>query len=210
MEENLGLCHLCARRFMGRGVEYDDLFQAGCMGLIKAAENFDGARGVKFSTYAVPVILGEIRRLFRDGGAVRISRGMRELSKQAREAEEELRQENGAGPSVTAIAERLGVSVEKAALALGASRTPLSLTGEEDGEQLEIPVEAPEEKMTERMTLYQVLQSLEERDKKLIEYRYFQSKTQQETADLLGMTQVQVSRREKKLLLYMRGAFEEN
>lgn len=210
MEENLGLCHLCARRFMGRGVEYDDLFQAGCVGLIKAAENFDGARGVKFSTYAVPVILGEIRRLFRDGGAVRISRGMRELSKQAREAEEELRQENGAGPSVTAIAERLGVSVEKAALALGASRTPLSLTGEEDGEQLEIPVEAPEEKMTERMTLYQVLQSLEERDKKLIEYRYFQSKTQQETADLLGMTQVQVSRREKKLLLYMRGAFEEN
>lgn len=210
MEENLGLCHLCARRFMGRGVEYDDLFQAGCVGLIKAAENFDGARGVKFSTYAVPVILGEIRRLFRDGGAVRISRGMRELSKQAREAEEELRQENGAGPSVTAIAERLGISVEKAALALGASRTPLSLTGEEDGEQLEIPVEAPEEKMTERMTLYQVLQSLEERDKKLIEYRYFQSKTQQETADLLGMTQVQVSRREKKLLLYMRGAFEEN
>lgn len=195
---------------MGRGVEYDDLFQAGCVGLIKAVENFDGARGVKFSTYAVPVILGEIRRLFRDGGAVRISRGMRELSKQAREAEEELRQENGAGPSVTAIAERLGVSVEKAALALGASRTPLSLTGEEDGEQLEIPVEAPEEKMTERMTLYQVLQSLEERDKKLIEYRYFQSKTQQETADLLGMTQVQVSRREKKLLLYMRGAFEEN
>lgn len=210
MEENLGLCHLCARRFMGRGVEYDDLFQAGCVGLIKAAENFDGARGVKFSTYAVPVILGEIRRLFRDGGAVRISRGMRELSKQAREAEEELRQENGAAPSVTDIAERLGVSVEKAALALGASRTPLSLTGEEDGEQLEIPVEAPEEKMTERMTLYQVLQSLEERDKKLIEYRYFQSKTQQETADLLGMTQVQVSRREKKLLLYMRGAFEEN
>lgn len=210
MEENLGLCHLCARRFMGRGVEYDDLFQAGCVGLIKAAENFDGARGVKFSTYAVPVILGEIRRLFRDGGAIRISRGMRELSKQAREAEEELRQENGAGPSVTAIAERLGVSVEKAALALGASRTPLSLTGEEDGEQLEIPVEAPEEKMTERMTLYQVLQSLEERDKELIEYRYFQSKTQQETADLLGMTQVQVSRREKKLLLYMRGAFEEN
>lgn len=195
---------------MGRGVEYDDLFQAGCVGLIKAAENFDGTRGVKFSTYAVPVILGEIRRLFRDGGAVRISRGMRELSKQAREAEEELRQENGAGPSVTAIAERLGVSVEKAALALGASRTPLSLTGEEDGEQLEIPVEAPEEKMTERMTLYQVLQSLEERDKKLIEYRYFQSKTQQETADLLGMTQVQVSRREKKLLLYMRDAFEEN
>ena len=80
MEENLGLAHLCARRFLGRGVEYDDLFQAGCVGLVKAAENFDTARGVKFSTYAVPVILGEVRRLFRDGGALRVSRGMRDLA----------------------------------------------------------------------------------------------------------------------------------
>ena len=84
VEENLGLVHLCARRFLGRGVEYDDLYQAGCVGLVKAAENFDTDRGVKFSTYAVPVILGEVRRLFRDGGAVRVSRGLRDLSRKAK------------------------------------------------------------------------------------------------------------------------------
>ncbi len=98
--------------------------------------------------------------------------------------------------------------MEKAALALGVSQTPMSLTGGETGEELEIPVEAPEERMTERLTLYQIIQTLEERDRLLITYRYFQGKTQTETAALLGMTQVQVSRREKKLLAYMRAAFD--
>lgn len=206
VEENIGLVRLCAHRFLGRGVEYDDLFQAGCIGLIKAAEHFDPSRGVRFSTYAVPGILGEVRRLFRDGGPVRVSRGIRDLAKQVRETGELLREETGDSPTVGEIAARLGVPVEKAALALGASQAPVSLTMEEDGE-LEIPVEAPEEQVTERMTLYEILRTLEERDRKLIEYRYFQSKTQTETAALLGMTQVQVSRREKKLLLYMREAF---
>lgn len=214
VEENLGLVHLCAKRFSvsraaGKDLEYDDLFQAGCVGLIKAAENFDESRGVKFSTYAVPVILGEIRRLFRDGGAVRISRGMRDLGKRARAEEQQLRQETGANPTVAEIAARMGVTPEKAALALGVSRAPISLTGGEEGEEIEIPVEAPEEKMTERMTLYEILSTLEDRDKKLIQYRYFQGKTQTVTAGLLGMTQVQVSRREKKLLLYMRSVFNE-
>ncbi len=210
--ENVGLVHLCAKRFTvsrfsGKGIEYDDLFQAGCVGLVKAAEGFDAQRGVKFSTYAVPVILGEIRRLFREGGAVRVSRGMQDLGKRARQAEAALREETGRTPTVAEIAERLATTQEKAALALGASRAPLSLTGGEDGEQLEIPVEAPEEKMTERLTLYEILRTLDSRDRQLIEYRYFQGKTQTVTAALLGMTQVQVSRREKKLLLYMRSEF---
>lgn len=214
IEENLGLVHLCAKRFslagaQGKSLEYDDLFQAGCVGLIKAAENFDRERGVKFSTYAVPVILGEIRRLFRDGGAIRISRGMRELGKRARAEEQQLQEEKGMNPTVAEVAQRMGVSPEKAALALGVSRTPVSLTGGEEGEEIEIPVEAPEEKMTERMTLYEILATLDDRDKKLIQYRYFQGMTQSVTAGLLNMTQVQVSRREKKLLLYMRTAFEE-
>lgn len=208
VEENMGLVHLCARRFQGKGVEYDDLFQAGCVGLIKAVENFDVSRGVKFSTYAVPVILGEVRRLFRDGGAMRISRGMRELGKKAREEADALREEIGISPNVNQVAERLGVTPEKAAQALGVSRIPISLTGGEEGEEIEIPVEAPEEKMTERMTLYEIIRTLEERDRKLITLRYFQNKTQTETAALLGMTQVQVSRREKKLLLAMRAAFD--
>ena len=205
----MGLVHLCARRFLGRGMEYDDLFQAGCVGLIKAAENFDTSRGVKFSTYAVPVILGEVRRLFRDGGALRVSRGLRDLGRRAAEEAGRLRQETGKSPSVVQIAQRLGVSPEKAALALGVSQAPLSLTDQEEGGELDIPVEAPEERMTERLTLYQILRTLEERDRKLIQYRYFQGKTQTETAALLGMTQVQVSRREKKLLAYMRGAFDQ-
>lgn len=203
VEENMGLVHLCARRFSGKGVEYEDLFQAGCVGLIKAAEHFDWERGVKFSTYAVPVILGEIRLLFRVGRPVRISRGMQELGKKAREAEEAFREKEGTSPTVAQVAKLLSVPVEKAALALGVSQAPVSLSGDESGE-LEIPVEAPEEKMTERLTLYELLHTLEERDKKLLEYRYFQGKTQTVTAGLLGMTQVQVSRREKKLLLYLR------
>lgn len=208
VEGNLGLAHLCARRFQGRGVEYEDLFQAACLGLIKAAANFDEGRGVRFSTYAVPVILGEVRRLFRDGGALRVSRGLRELGKKAQQAAEELQAKQGFSPSVKEIADKLGVTPEKAALALGACRAPVSLTGDDDGSQLEIPVEAPEEKMAEQMTLHSILQSMEERDQKLIAYRYYKGKTQTETARLLGMTQVQVSRREKKLLLYMRQMFD--
>lgn len=206
--ENIGLVHLCARRFMGRGVEYDDLFQAGCVGLVKAAEHFDAGRGLKFSTYAVPVILGEIRRLFRDGGAVRVSRGLRELAQKVREAEERLRDSMGRAPTVDELAQALEITPEKAALALGALRQPISLTGGEEGEQLEIPVEAPEEKMTEHMTLRGIIDGLEERDRKLIYYRYYKGMTQTQAAGLLGMTQVQVSRREKKILAYMRQEFE--
>ena len=206
IEENLGLVHLCARRFSGKGVEYEDLFQAGCVGLVKAAENFDSARGVKFSTYAVPVILGEVRLLFREGRALRVSRTMQELGRQAREQENAFREETGHDPTVTELAERMELSPEKAALALGVSKAPMSLSAGE--EELEIPVEAPEERVTERMTLYSLLHTLEDRDRKLIEYRYFQGKTQTVTAGLLGMTQVQVSRREKKLLLYLRQEME--
>lgn len=209
VEENIGLVHLCARRFTGKGVEYDDLFQAGCVGLVKAVENFDPTRGVKFSTYAVPVILGEVRRLFRDGGALRVSRGLRELALRVKEAAARLREELGRDPTVDEIALRLEISPEKAALALGAGRQPVSLTDGEEGGQIEIPVEAPEERMTERLALQEILAGMEERDRQLILYRYFRGMTQTETAGRLGMTQVQVSRREKKLLAEMRRRFEE-
>lgn len=202
IEENLGLVHLCAKRFSGKGVEYEDLFQAGCVGLVKAAENFDSTRGVKFSTYAVPVILGEVRLLFREGRALRVSRTMQELGRQAREQENAFREETGRDPTVQELSERLDLSPEKTALALGVSKAPVSLSAGE--EELEIPVDAPEEQVTERMTLHTLLLTLEERDRKLLMYRYFQGKTQTVTAGLLGMTQVQVSRREKKLLLYLR------
>ena len=169
IEQNLGLVHSCAGRFRGRGIEYDDLYSAGCMGLVKAYDGFDESRGVCFSTYAVPVILGEVRRLFRDGGALRVSRGMRDLGRKAQETADQLRQETGKAPGVAQVAQRLGVPVEKAALALGVGQAPLSLTGPEDGGEVDVPVEAPEERMTERLTLYQILQTLEERDRKLIQ-----------------------------------------
>ncbi len=205
--ENMGLVHLCARRFVGRGIDYEDMVQAGSLGLVKAARNFDPGRGLRFSTYAVPVILGEIRRLFRDGGAMRVSRGLRELAQQAQRISEGLEAGLGRAPTVGEIADKLGVTPQRAALALGALIRPMSLTGGEEGEQLEIPVEAPEEQTAERLTLYAIIERMEVKDRELIRCRYFKGMTQAKTAEELGMTQVQVSRREKKLLAYMRQEF---
>ena len=204
VEEHIGLVHLCAKRFSGRGIEYDDIFQAGCLGLIKAAANFEAERGNKFSTYAVSLILGEMKGIFRGGGPVKISRGMRELAQKVKAESDKIREETGAMPSVSALAERLEISIEKAALAISASMPPVSLTSGEDSAEMQIPVEAPEEKLTDHMSLCQIMQSLEEKDRALIKHRYYQGKTQKETACILDMTQVQVSRREKKLLQYMR------
>lgn len=208
-EEHLGLARLCAQRFVGKGVEYDDLYQAGCVGLVKAAAGFDESRGLQFSTYAVPVILGEIRRLFREGQAVRVSRGMRELGRRARELQEEAGRERGCAMSLEELAGRLECSPQKAALALGSASPTVSLTDDESGEQLDLPMDGPEESLTERMSLRQLLMSLEERDRRLIALRYFQGMTQARVGEQLGMSQVQVSRREKKLLQQMKAALME-
>lgn len=206
VSENLGLVHSCAKRFRGKGIEYDDLFQAGCVGLIKAIDNFDEARGLKLSTYAVPVILGEIKGLFRDGGAVKISRSLKELSLKASREAARFTKENGREPQLSELAEALGVEPEQAAEALNASRLPMSLTAEDENGsgQLDIPVDAPDEKLTEVISLHDEIKCLEPRDRNLIILRFFKNKTQSETAKALGMTQVQVSRREKKLLMILR------
>lgn len=205
--DNIGLVHACARRFMGRGIEYDDLFQSGCMGLVKAADGFDEERGLKFSTYAVPVILGEIRRLFRDGGTVKVSRSLKELSLRTSRERDAFTAREGREPSVGELADLLGVEREQAVEALGASMPALSLTraGEEDdGEEIDLPVTPPEEAVTDRLALQQVLGELEPRDRALIVLRYLNRHTQQATAEKLGMTQVQVSRRERVILQEMR------
>ena len=205
--DNIGLVHACARRFMGRGIEYDDLFQSGCMGLVKAADGFDEERGLKFSTYAVPVILGEIRRLFRDGGTVKVSRSLKELSLRASRERDAFTAREGREPSVGELADLLGVEREQAVEALGASMPALSLTraGEEDdGEEIDLPVSPPEEAVTDRLALQQVRGELEPRDRALIVLRYLNRHTQQATAEKLGMTQVQVSRRERVILQEMR------
>ena len=206
IQENTGLVHACAKRFKGRGIEYDDLFQAGCLGLIKAAQRFEESRGLCFSTYAVPVILGEIRRLFREGGMVKMSRSLRELSLRASRVTMEYQQKEGRSPTLQELAEILKVEPEQAAEALEAGQIPLSLTPE-DGEkenQLPIAVEAQEEKITEKLSLHQAVLELPERDQKILSWRYLKSATQSETARQLGMTQVQVSRREKVILRVLR------
>lgn len=176
------------------------------MGLVKAADNFDASRGFAFSTYAVPVILGEIRRIFRDGGAVKIGRSLKEKSRHAMKIREELATDLGREPTVSELAEKLGIDVSSAAELITVSMPTISLTsGEENNEvQLDIPTLPPEEEISERLSLRTVLDSLDERDRQLIELRYFKGMTQVNTAKELGMSQVQVSRREKVILMQLR------
>lgn len=207
IEQNLGLAHSCAGRFRGRGLEYDDLYSAGCMGLIKAYDGFDETRGVCFSTYAVPVILGEIKKLFRDGGTVKVSRSLKELSLRINAAREHHRKLCGTEPTLSQLSEELGESVENITLAIQAAQPALSLTPEnreDDDHQMDIPVESPEEELTDKIGLAEVLESLPEQDRLLIKLRFYANRTQSETAKLLHTTQVQISRRERKILKLMR------
>lgn len=205
-EENLGLVHLCANRLRGRGIEYDDLYSAGCIGLLKAAEAFDSQRGVKFSTYAVPVILGEIKRLFRDGGTVKVSRGLKELSLKIMRTKEEMSKQMGREPTISELSRKLEKDESVIAEAIAVGMPPVSLTDstDENGGQIDIAVPSPEIEIGDNIALKQVLDMLEPADRRLIQLRYFKRLTQTEIAKKLGMTQVQVSRREKKLLSFMR------
>jgi len=204
--KHLGLVRTFARKYASRGVEYDDLFGAGCVGLCKAAAAFDATRGFAFSTYAVPVIVGEMKRLFRDDGTVSVSRRIRELSKAAEAEAEFLRTSLGREPRLSELSARLGESEENLALALLSSAPPLSLSYETDAEEppLEIPVESGEEALLLRLTLNDALNRLPEADRTLLTLRYRFGFSQQKTAERLSLTQVQVSRRERKLLLQLR------
>ena len=207
IEQNLGRVHSCAGRFRGRGIEYDDLYSAGCMGLVKACDNFDTSRGVCFSTYAVPVILGEIKKLFRDGGTVKVSRSLKELGMRVQAAREHHMKICGAEPTLSQLAEELDEPVENITLAVQAAQPAVSLTPEngEDGDrQLDIPVESPEEALADKISLAEVIEALPEQDKQLIRLRFYGNKTQSETAKLLHTTQVQISRRERKILSQLR------
>ena len=206
VRQNLGLVHACANRFRSRGAEYDDLFQAGCVGLVKAAKNFDESRGFAFSTYAVPVILGEIKRIFRDGGTVKVGHTLKEKARAALHLKQTLENELQREVTVSELAEKLGTDVHEAAQLLTVSMPVISLTTDDENEsrQFDIPVDAPDEALTDRISLHTVLASLEDRDRKLIELRYFAGLTQTKTAAQLGMTQVQVSRREKVILQTLR------
>ena len=208
VEDNLGLVHLCANRFRGRGIEYDDLYGAGCVGLVKAASAFDTERGVKFSTYAVPVILGEIKRLFRDGGMIKVSRSVRELGMKLTRTREQFSLLHGREPTVSELAELTSSDPEDVAEALAVNIPPVSLTSsseDDEGAQIDVSVPAPDSELVDILSLRQALSALDAEDRKLLYLRYFKDMTQTKTAETLGMTQVQVSRREKKLLARLRG-----
>ncbi len=205
VEQNLGLVHTCCHKLSGKGIDYEDLFGAGCVGLCKAAQGFDPDRGLCFSTYAVPVILGEIRRLFRDGGSVKVSRSLKELGSKIHRETPGIAKKLGREPTVQELADALSVSVEQITEAICANRPVLSLTIATDGaEEWDLPVDSCEEDFCNRQALHQTLAALPDQDEALIRLRYFAQKTQTETAAILGMTQVQVSRRERLILQKMR------
>lgn len=207
IEKNLGLVHACAGRFKGRGIEYEELYAAGCLGLVKACDGFDTSRGVCFSTYAVPVILGEIKKLFRDGGTVKVSRSLKELSLKINAERERCLKRTGQEPGVVQLAETLQTTPEQIALAIRASLPALSLTpaDDEDGQrEWDVPMDSPEESLADRIGLAEVMDKLEPQDRTMIRLRFFAGRTQSETARVLGTTQVQISRRERRVLKWMR------
>lgn len=206
IESNLGLVHSICRRFIGRGIEYDDLYQAGCIGLIKATDAFDEERGVCFSTYAVPVIMGEVRRMFRDGGTVKVSRNLKELAMKINKEKQVLLQKFDREPTVNELAEALGETAENITEAICASQPVASLTRQDDClKENELPTISCEDEISDRIFLEEAIKRLDSKEQKILNYRYFNQLTQSKTAEKLKMTQVQVSRAEKKILEKLRG-----
>ncbi len=209
--ENTGLIWSIARRYFGRGVEPDDLFQLGCVGFLKAVEGFDTAYGTQFSTYAVPKIAGEIRRFLRDDGAIKVSRSIKERAAAIKKARERLTGELGREPTVSELSQALDLSAEEIASAETATSAAESIqrqTGEE-GFSLEdvLCTDGMEEKLLERMTLQEALKHLGEKERMVIQLRYYHSLTQQRVSEIIGVSQVQVSRIEKKALQQLRTFF---
>ena len=211
-EENVGLIWCVVRRFLGRGVESDDLFQIGSIGLLKAIDKFDFTFDVKFSTYAVPMISGEIQRFLRDDGIIKVSRSLKEMAYKAFLAREKLQERLNREPTLEELAEDMKVEKEELTMAMEASSEVESLyrpVYQKDGN--EVPLlekleerECQEERVLNRMLLSQLLEELGKEERQLIYLRYFSNKTQTEIGQELGISQVQVSRMEKKILKRMR------
>ncbi len=202
---NLGLVGSCASRFLGKGVDYEDLYSSGCIGLIKAADRYDESLGFAFSTYAVPSILGEIRRIFRDGGTVKVSRSLKEKARLLLLAKENFQKENGVEPTISELAEKMSIDIHEAAQLYCISQPVISLTAEDDSEkQIDIPSEDEYSPIDNRIAINKIIDELPENDRDLIRLRFYDELTQSKTAEILGISQVQVSRREKIILSQMR------
>lgn len=207
IENNVSLVKCIVKRYLGKGVDYDDLFQIACMGFLKAIAGFDERFGVKFSTYAVPMIAGEIKRFMRDDGSVKVSRAMKQTAKEMNLFIEEYTIAHGRQPSVPEIAAKFGMDEAEAVFVMGSSKMPLSLYGGadyKDGKERELietlPAKDDQDDMLDRMLLRGAIEGLPERDKKIIVLRYFRDMTQSEVAEKIGVSQVQVSRIENRII----------
>lgn len=206
---NIPLVHSIANRFRGRGAEYDDLYQAGCVGLIKAVDNFDESRGFSFSTYAVPVIMGEIKRLFRDGGAIKVSRTLKENSIKVQAVREKFKRQELREPTLSELSELSGFGVEELSEILNVLTPIASLSvSNEDGEEiLDIPVDESDA-LFDKLSVHQALKVLDKDELLIVKYRFYDGVTQTETAKKLNISQVQVSRKEKQILEKLRNKLD--
>lgn len=210
--ENVGLIWSIVRRFLGRGQEADDLFQIGCIGLMKAVDKFELSYDVKFSTYAVPMITGEIKRFLRDDGMIKVSRTLKETAGRVRKAQEMLEGEYGREPTLAELAASLQLAEEEIVMALDSSAEVESLNKtiyHSEGSDIALMDKIAEEvdrneRLVDHIALKKILSELDEREQSLIRMRFFEERTQAQAAAVLGVSQVQVSRMEKKLLLQLR------
>lgn len=212
VEENIGLVWCIVKRFYGRGAEPEDLFQIGSIGLLKAIDKFDMTYDVKFSTYAVPMITGEIKRFLRDDGMIKVSRSLKELSYKAYFAKEKLQEECGREPTIEELAQQMQVEKEELVMAMESGGEVESLHKpiyQKDGNEIQLmdkleEKEEQEERVLNRILLKELLDSLEKEERQLIYLRYFANQTQMQVGKTLGISQVQVSRLEKRILKYLR------
>ena len=205
--ENNNLIKSIVRRYLNKGVEYDDLYQLASMGLLKAINGFDENFNVRFSTYAVPMIAGEIKRFMRDDGSIKVSRAMKSCAKQINLFIEQFSAKNGKQPSLKIIADEFNMPESEVVFTMGSTRMPVSIYAQGDykdekGQELleKLPVEDKQEDIIEALQLKTAIESLPERDKKVIMLRYFRDMTQSEVATMLGVSQVQVSRIENRIM----------
>ena len=211
VSENIGLVRSIALRFRGRGIETEDLIQIGTLGLVKAIRSFDSDRGFAFSTYAVPLIMGEIKRTLRDEGLIKVGRAQKKLGMDILKAKTQIMNEEGRDPGISELAELCNVTKEDAAMALEAISPVASLSESVDGEgsltlESKIPDSENEiEKISDRIALSQAISKLPETQKKILILRFFKGKTQQKTALELGLSQVKISREERKILDFLKG-----
>ena len=207
LTHNVSLIKCIVKRYLGKGVEYDDLFQLGSMGFLKAISGFDESYGVKFSTYAVPMIAGEIKRFMRDDGSVKVSRSLKQTAKEINLFVAEYSSNHGFQPSIKVIAEKFGLEESETVFVMGSSKMPLSLYGGaeyKDGKEKELieSLATPDtqDDMLDRFLLKNAINDLDERDKKIIVLRYFRDMTQSEVAEKIGVSQVQISRIESRII----------